>query len=97
MLSGQINCSVGTGLLIKINATTPIVTLAAFTIIAGFQRGTCANMPNTAVQAKFDEEVCQDPVSTFVDQLKARTMYTLRTVYWPMPNQVSHRRHIADS
>lgn len=37
MLAGQIICSVGTGLLIMIGTTTPIVAWAAFMVVPGLE------------------------------------------------------------
>ena len=54
MLAGTVLCSVGTGLLILIGTTTPVVTWAAFMAMAGFGDGMCANMPYAAVQAIID-------------------------------------------
>ena len=55
MLSGQIICSIGTGLLVMIGPRTPIVAWAAFMVIAGFGDGMCTNMPYTAIQAILEE------------------------------------------
>lgn len=55
MLAGTIICSVGTGLLILMGTTTPVVTWAAFMVVTGFGDGMCTNMPYTAIQAIFDK------------------------------------------
>ena len=55
MLSGAVVCSTGTGLLIMIGTTTPVVVWATFMAVAGLGDGMCTNMPYTAIQAIFDE------------------------------------------
>lgn len=55
MLAGQIICSIGTGLLIMIGTTTPIVAWAAFMVVGGFGDGMCTNMPYTAIQSILEE------------------------------------------
>jgi hypothetical protein len=59
MLAGAIVCSVGTGLLINIDVTTPTVVWVVFMVIAGFGDGMCTNMPYSAIQAILDE--CDNP------------------------------------
>lgn len=55
MLTGQIICSIGTGLLIMIGTTTPTVAWGAFMVVAGFGDGMCTNMPYSAIQAILEE------------------------------------------
>ncbi|KAL8721385.1 MAG: hypothetical protein Q9225_001932 [Loekoesia sp. 1 TL-2023] len=56
MLVGTIVCSVGTGLLIRIQKATPVHIWAISMVIAGLGDGLCTNMPYTAIQAILDDE-----------------------------------------
>ena len=55
MLGGAIICSIGTGILIMLDITSPTAVWATSMVVAGFGDGMCTNMPYTAIQAIIDQ------------------------------------------
>ncbi|KAL8885538.1 MAG: hypothetical protein Q9192_006629 [Flavoplaca navasiana] len=55
MLGGAIICSIGTGLLVMLDITSPTAVWATSMVVAGFGDGMCTNMPYTAIQAIIDQ------------------------------------------
>ncbi|KAL8698458.1 MAG: hypothetical protein Q9224_001844 [Gallowayella concinna] len=56
ILAGAIICSVGTGLLIRLDITSSTVVWVISLVVAGFGDGMCTNMPYTAIQAIIENE-----------------------------------------
>ncbi|KAL9011752.1 MAG: hypothetical protein Q9180_009162 [Flavoplaca navasiana] len=57
MLGGAIICSIGTGILVMLEITSPIAVGATSMVVAGFGDGMCTNMPYTAIQAIIDHAI----------------------------------------
>lgn len=55
LLLGQVFASVGSGLLIMLDVSTPTAAWATFLALAGFGDGLCLNIPFIAIQAILEE------------------------------------------
>lgn len=72
ILTGQIICAVGTGLLTTLQINTSTVAWAAYLVLVGFGLGMGINAPHIAIQAVFeleDDVFIANGVATFFSQL----------------------------